>query len=37
MKILKLLPFTVLNAVDFGRDFSFTKKLVFSLFTRIST
>mgnify|MGYP000739997281 FL=1 len=28
--MLKLLLFTVLNAVDFDRDFSFTKKLVFS-------
>lgn len=37
MNMLKLLLFTVLNAVDFGRDSSFYQKLVFSLFTRIST
>ncbi|ASM53511.1 hypothetical protein PNIG_a1343 [Pseudoalteromonas nigrifaciens] len=30
MKMLKLLPFTVINTVDFGRDSSFYQKLVFS-------
>lgn len=29
MNMLKLLLFTVLNAVDFDRDFSFTKKISF--------